>query len=193
MFENLIQLIILFVVIIDPLASFAVFAVATDTMKEGERRRTAILAILVAAVISGLVLLLGEQLLDLFNTDIQNFKVAGGVILLIFGIQMSLGMSLFEVEKKEGNSTAAIASLIATPLLTGPATISTIIITSHDYGIFSTGLAIGIVLAFSAGLLLLSGKISNKIGKMPIQVMSTIMGLITLAWGVMFIRDGLGF
>ncbi len=193
MFENLPQLIVLFVVIIDPMASFAVFAVATDPMKDDERRRTAFLAIAVAAMISGLVLVLGERLLDLFNTDIQNFKIAGGIILLIFGIQMSLGMSLFEVEKKEGSSAAAIASLIATPLLTGPATISTIIITSHDYGMASTGLAIAIVLGFSAVLLLLTARISHKIGKMPIQVMSTIMGLITLAWGVMFIRDGLGF
>jgi multiple antibiotic resistance protein len=193
MFENLPQLIVLFVVIIDPMASFAVFSVATDPMKLEERRKTALLAILVAAVLSGIVLVLGERLLDLFNTDIQNFKIAGGVILLIFGIQMSLGLSLFEVEKKEGSSTAAIASLIATPLLTGPATISTIIITSHDYGMLSTGLALVIVLAFSAGLLLLSARISHKIGKVPIQVMSTIMGLITLAWGIMFIRDGLGF
>jgi len=193
MFENLPQLIVLFVVIIDPMASFAVFAVATDPMKDDERRRTAFLAIAVAAIISGLVLFLGERLLDLFNTDIQNFKIAGGIILLIFGIQMSLGMSLFEVEKKEGSSAAAIASLIATPLLTGPATISTIIITSHDYGMMCTGLAIAIVLGFSACLLLLTARISKKIGKMPIQVMSTIMGLITLAWGVMFIRDGLGF
>ena len=193
MLENLLQLIVLFVVIIDPLASFAVFAVATDPMKDSERRRTAFLAIAVAALISGLVLFLGEQLLDIFNTDIENFKVAGGIILLIFGIQMALGMSLFKVEEKEGSSSAAIASIIATPLLTGPATISTIIITSHDYGITSTGLAIAIVLAFSAILLLLSARISHKIGKMPIQVMSTIMGLITLAWGVMFIREGLGF
>lgn len=193
MFENLPQLIVLFVVIIDPMASFAVFAVATDPMKDEERRRTALLAILVAAILCGIVLVLGERLLDLFNTDMDNFRVAGGIILLIFGVQMSLGMSLVEVEKKEGSSTAAIASLIATPLMTGPATISTIIITEHDYGMGCTGLAIIIVLAFSAGLLLLSSKISKKIGKTPIQVMSTIMGLITLAWGVMFIRDGLGF
>jgi multiple antibiotic resistance protein len=192
MLENLPQLIVLFVVIIDPMASFAVFAVATDPMREAERRRTAFLAIAVAAAISGLVLFLGERLLDLFNTDIQNFKVAGGIILLIFGVEMALGMSLFKVEEKEGSSSAAIASLIATPLLTGPATISTIIITSHDYGITSTGLAIAIVLGFSACLLLLTTKVSKRMGKMPIQVMSTIMGLITLAWGVMFIRGGLG-
>mgnify|MGYP000932208037 CR=1 FL=1 len=193
MLESLIQLIVLFMVIIDPMASFAVFAVATDPMKDNEKRRTAFLAIAVAAFISGLVLFLGERLLDIFNTDIQNFKIAGGIILLIFGIQMSLGMSLFKVEEKEGSSTAAIASVIATPLLTGPATISTIIITSHDYGVLSTGLALVIVLAFSAALLLLAARYAKRIGHMPIQVMSTIMGLITLAWGVMFIRDGLGF
>jgi len=193
MLENLIQLIVLFTVIIDPLASFAVFTVATDPMKRSERRKTAMLAILVAAVLSGLVLFLGERLLDLFNTDIESFKVAGGIILLIFGIQMSLGLSLFDVEKKEGNSSAAIASLIATPLLTGPATISTIIIASHDYGVTDTGLAIAIVLGLSAVLLFLSADISKKIGKIPIQVLSTIMGLITLAWGIMFIREGLGF
>jgi multiple antibiotic resistance protein len=162
-------------------------------MKDSEKRRTAFLAIAVAAAISGLVLFLGEQLLDLFNTDMQHFRVAGGIILLIFGIQMSLGMSLFNVHEKEGSSTAAIASVIATPLLTGPATISTIIITSHDYGVGVTGLAIVIVLALSAALLLAAGFLAKKIGHTPIQVMSTIMGLITLAWGVMFITEGLGF
>lgn len=190
MFEILIQLTILFFVIFDPLASLIVFITASANMNKKERRLTATLAVLVAASLSFLVLLFGQNLLNLFSTTVDEFRIAGGIILGILGVKMALGLPLTHMKEVKNSSGRAIASIIGTPLLTGPATITTIIISVHDYGRLLTGLAVAIVL-FLAAIIFYLSEIVNKLGKTAIQVMSTILGLITLAWGVKFVANGL--
>ncbi|MDD5331326.1 MAG: MarC family protein [Candidatus Nanoarchaeia archaeon] len=188
--ESLIQLIILFAVIFDPLASFAVFLAASSKMKPKERRKTATYAILIALGLSLAVLILGETLLKIFSTNIDEFRVAGGIILLLLGIRMALGKSLTNLESVEGNSSKAVAALIGTPLLTGPAAITAILVSMNDYGRVMTGLAVLTVL-FATGILFYQANRINKfVGHTTIQTMSTILGLITLAWGVKFIAVG---
>ncbi|MCU0613355.1 MAG: MarC family protein [Candidatus Eisenbacteria bacterium] len=191
MFDHLAQLIVLFFVIFDPLMSFAVFSALTVHLTKRERRRTAILGIVVAAFVSYAVLLFGERLLVLFNTNLNDLKIAGGVILGLLGIKMTLGQPITEGGEGNGKSGRAIAAIIGSPLLTGPAAITAIIITVHDYGRPVTALSVGIVLVFT-GLLLAQATLVNRVvGKTPIQVISTILGLITVSWAVTFIRQGL--
>ena len=192
MISKLIALLVLFFVIIDPLASFAVFFVNTKDYKKKEKIKIAIMAVAIAALLSFLVLLFGENLLAVFSTDINSFKIAGGIILLILGVNMSLGRSIVEVEKNNADSVHAIASVIATPLLTGPATIAAIIISAADYGKVLTGIAIGIILlltGISLYLTIVFHHLTEK-AKTTIQIISTMLGLITLAWGVNYIITG---
>jgi multiple antibiotic resistance protein len=191
MFATIVKLVVLFFVIFDPLMSFAVFFTATEHMKKKERGRTAMQAIMVAAVLSFAVLIFGESLLEAFNTNLSDLKVAGGIILGILGVKMALGQSITEDKGMENKSAQAIGSIIGTPLLTGPAAITAIIISTHDYGAPVTGLSIGIVLVMTAVLFSMASAINRLVGKTAIQVMSTILGVITLAWGVMFVREGL--
>jgi multiple antibiotic resistance protein len=190
--ESLVQLVILFTVIIDPLSSFAVFTASTAAMTPAEKRRTALYAVLAAAAMSYAILFIGAPLLSLFSVSISDFKIAGGIILAIFGVQMTLGQSLGG-KIKEGASVPATAAIIATPLLTGPAAITAIIAAVNDSGMLVTGLAVTIVMGITAVMFSLPTSVVNRIGKTPIQFMSVIMGMITLAWGIRFIKDGLGF
>ena len=192
MLENLLQLIILFLVIFDPFASFAVFYVATSNMDKRERNKTAAWALLVAGVLSYGVLFFGQNLLNLFSTTIEDFKVAGGIILVLLGINMALGYSLTNIDKIKNNSAIAIAAIIGTPMLTGPAAITSIIVSVKDYGIIISGAAVTIVLAFTGILFYSNSRLSKFMGRTAIQVMSTILGLVTVAWGVKFVRAGLG-
>jgi multiple antibiotic resistance protein len=193
MLEALVQLVILFTVIIDPLSSFAVFTSSTASMTAEEKKRTARYAVLAAAIMSYAVLLVGEPLLRLFSVSISDFKIAGGIILAIFGVQMTLGQSMGQNGVKQGTSVPAVAAIIATPLLTGPAAITAIIGAVHDQGMLVTAIAVTIVMAITAVMFSLPTRVINKIGKTPIQFASVIMGMITLAWGIRFIKDGLGF
>ncbi len=185
------QLVVLFFVIIDPITSFAVFFVLTGDKTDAERMRAATLALAVAAALAFIVLLLGSLLLRVFSTTIEDLRVAGGIILLILGVQMALGMS-FPGGDPAGNhrSVQAIASIIATPFLSGPATITAIIISENDFGLLATGVAVGIVLGITAGLFLLGTRLNRFIPRTPVQIMSTVLGIITIAWGVNYIRTG---
>ncbi len=191
MVDPFLQLLILFFVIFDPLASFVIFTVATSSMAEKERQRTATIAVMVAATLSFLVLLLGEGLLELFTMTIQEFQVAGGIVLGILGLKMVLGQSLLDVDKVKGDSSWAIASIIGTPLLTGPAAIMSIIVSASNYGKIVTGLALGIVLVGTAILFYNAKRANRVLGKTMIQVISTILGLITLTWGVKYVLQGI--
>ncbi len=192
MIGNLISLIILFFVIYDPLLSIPFFLNATKNMDKKERFKTATLAILVASIISIAVLFSGIRLLHLFNTNLDDFKVAGGIVLGLLGVKMVLGIPITEIEKGDNKSISGVAVIIGTPLLSGPAAITTIIISVSDYGLLTTGIAITLVLALTGILLYSAAKLLQFLGETTIQVSTTMMGLITLSWGVMFVRGGLG-
>ena len=192
MVEPFFQLLILFFVIFDPLASFVLFTVATSSMQEKERKRTALIAVMVAAGISFLVLLFGQGLLQLFSMNMTEFQVSGGIVLGVLGLKMVLGYSLVDVEKVKGDSSWAIASIIGTPLLTGPAAIMSIIVSASDYGKIVTGLAVGIVLLGTVILFYNTKRLNVILGRTTVQVISTILGLITLAWGVKYVLQGIG-
>lgn len=193
MLSGLLELTILFFVIFDPLMSFAVFFTATEKMSRELKNKTAFLAILVAFSLSFSVLLLGENFLKFFSTNIKDLKVAGGIILSILGIKMALGQPIETTKEIDDKSARAIATIIGTPLLTGPAAITTILISVNDYGKLTTAIAITIVLLLTALLFYLAAILNKLIGKTAIQIISTILGIISLTWGVMFIRSGLGF
>lgn len=191
MIETLLSLIVLFFVIFDPPMSLSVFTTATSNLEQKERNVIAQIAILVAGTLSLLVLLLGENLLFLFNTNIDEFKIAGGIILGILGVKMVLGESITDTSNLKNNSSRGIAAIIGTPLLTGPAAITAIMVSSVDYGRFLTGLAVLIVLIITGIIFLFSNFFNRILGKTAIQILTTILGMINICWGVNFIASGI--
>ena len=191
MLENLLGLFVLFFVIFDPFMSLSVFTVATANMDRRERNVIAGIAVLVAGVLSLLVLLLGENLLLIFNTNINEFKIAGGLILGILGIKMVLGQSITNTSELKNNSARGIAAIIGTPLLTGPAAITAIMVSSVDYGRFVTGLAVLLVLIVTGVIFFFAHIFDKLMGKTAIQILTTILGMINICWGVSFVSTGI--
>src|SRR5574344_1509332 len=113
MMTKLFQLIILFFVIFDPIASLGVFFSQTKKMDAPNRRKTAILAVSTAAFISYTFLIFGQNVIVFFGSTMTDFKIASGIILGILGIQMVLGNTL-STESDVSKSSNAVAALIAT-------------------------------------------------------------------------------
>ncbi len=190
--DSLLKLTILFFVIFDPLASMLVFFSATGGMEPRERMKTAFMSIFVAASISYVFLFFGEKTIYLFGVTMNDFKAASGIILNILGIKMISGLSFTQEDMMKKTSSHAIASIIGTPLLTGPAAITTIIISVRDYGKAATGASIAIVLVLTAVLFIMSSKLKKVLNETTIRVLTTFLGLVTISWGVKFIREALG-
>ena len=190
--------------IVNPLAIVPFFIHYTQGFSYPQRRRTIQVASFSVFCVIAACALLGLQILDFFNISLQSFQVGGGMLLLISAMNM-LNAQPAEAkpsthELEDGAEKAAMGASIAVvpltiPLLTGPATISTMVIyadkTRHwwelavlvGYGVV-IGLAVWV--AFS-----LSGRIAKVLGKTGINVMTRLMGLILAALAVEVMSDGL--
>jgi len=180
----------LLIVIMDPLVSMAAFLSMTNDLEKKQRNMVATKAVVVAAVPFALFLIFGNVLLDIMRVDIQTFKAAGGLILVLLGVQLSLGVSFRKKESEDQHDVSAIASVIGTPLITGPATISATIMLANEFGRSVTAIA-GVAALLVIWVILMAGSMVYRyLGVTGIRVLSTMMGLVTIAWGVAFIKQG---
>ena len=185
--QEILQSFILLLVIMDPLVSMSVMLSLIKKNDGDKIRKIAFKAVMVAAIVFFIFAIGGDTALKILGVDLDSFKVAGGIVLTLLGIQMVLGISF---KKEERQDLSEIAVVIGTPIITGPATIATSIILLKEEGMISTliaGTAALIVVLLS---LLLVRPITNLLGESGMKVLSTMMGIVTIAWGVQFILSG---
>jgi len=185
--NSIIDAFILLLVIMDPVASMPAFLSTIRWMKPRQARKIALKAVLVAAFVFYLFAFGGDFVLKLLNVSLDSFRVAGGIILAILGIQMVMGISF----PKKGENISQSAVIIGTPLISGPAVITTAIILSGTMGVLPTSLAGGLALAVMYAFLMLAIPLSRLLGMSGLKVLSTMMGIVTMAWGIQFIITGI--
>jgi multiple antibiotic resistance protein len=175
-------------VIIDVIGTLPVFLSLTRDLSPSERRRSANTALIVAGTLMLIFLAVGLQALHLLHIELSSFKIAGGIILGILGVQLVLGKEVTGPAATGYNSAALI---IGTPLITGPGTITTIIILTEAHGRALVLAAIVANLLVCWLMLMGSGAIARILGANVIQVLSRVMGLLLLAIAVQYVLDGI--
>ncbi|MBN2127365.1 MAG: MarC family protein [Candidatus Diapherotrites archaeon] len=180
-----IQAFILLLVIMDPIVSLGALLSFTTDNKE-DKKKIAVKSVLVAGTVFLVFALSGDFLLQLLGVSIDSFKAAGGIILILLGIQMAMGFSFPKKEEK----ISEISVVIGTPLISGPATITTTILLVKESGLMIT-LGAGLIALFVVLItLLLSKQIDKLIGHSGMRVVSTMLGIVTIAWGIQFLFTG---
>ena len=191
--------------IVNPLAIVPFFIHYTQGFSAAQRRATIRTAALASFCVIAACALLGLQILEFFNISLQSFQVGGGMLLLISAMNM-LNAQPAEAkpltnELEEGVEKAAAGSSIAVvpltiPLLTGPASMSTVVIYADRAQTIWQQLALvgyGVVIALATALCFsLADPIARVLGKTGINVMTRLMGLILAALAVEVMADGLG-
>ena len=202
---DLIKPLITLLAIVNPLAIVPFFIHYTQGFTDGQRRRTVMVAAFSAFVVIGVSALLGLQLLGFFGISIASFQVGGGMLLLISSLNMlNAQPAEAKTNKEEIRATEVKASLGASiavvpltiPLLTGPATMSTMVIYAEKTRHFwELGVLVGygVVIGLATGIAFsLAEPIARVLGKTGINVMTRLMGLILAALAVEVMADGLG-
>ena len=187
MIAEIIKIGLLLIAILDPFLATPPFVAMTRKMKNKERTRILLEAIVIAGIILIVSLLLGSLILDFFGITIPSFKVAGGIVLFIVGLRLVLGYDIIEHKKEK----STIALLLGTPLLAGPAAITTIILMTHDYGYIESFLGLLLSLVATYAIMFLGSKLVRAVGKKGVTIFSRVMGLILAAFAIEFIRTGL--
>lgn len=187
---------------IGPIDAATVFATLTATGTLEHKRSMAIRATLIASVILVTFALIGESLLASLGISLAALRTAGGILLLLMGIDMvfarsSGGTSTTDEEEREAISKQDISIFpIATPLIAGPGSMgAAILLMANTEGdltqqvIIVTSLLA--ILLLTGIALLLASKIHRLLGVTGMYVISRIMGVLLSALAVQFILDGI--
>jgi multiple antibiotic resistance protein len=199
---DLLKPLIALLAIVNPIGVLPFFIHFTANLSREQRRRTIRVSAFSAFVVIAVSAVAGLKVIEFFGISLASFQVGGGCLLLISSLAM-LNAQPAETkpgdldegqEKVDAGASIAVVPLTI-PLLTGPATISTMVIyaekTRHlwELGVLvGYGVVIGLVtwLVFSA-----SGRIAKVLGRTGINVMTRLMGLILAAMAVELLADGL--
>jgi multiple antibiotic resistance protein len=190
--------------IVNPLAIVPFFIHYTQGFSREQRRRTIAISSFSAFVVIAVSALAGLHILDFFGISLASFQVGGGMLLLTSALNM-LNAQPAEAkptthEMEDGAAKAAMGASIAVvpltiPLLTGPATMSTVVIYAEKAKTFwqlSTLVGYGVVIGLATALCFaMAQPIARVLGKTGINVMTRLMGLILAALAVEVMSDGL--
>lgn len=175
-------------VIMDVLGNVPIFWMLSNKLNSKQRKISINKAIMVASLVLLSFLFLGEHILNFFGITIHSFKVAGGIIILIVGLEMVLGLHHHKEKKYEKYEFAIVP--LATPLITGPGVITTIILLTQSVGLWITLIASLVNLGLSWVFLTYSDFIFKFLGRQGAEIMSRLMGLILAAIAIGFITSG---
>jgi multiple antibiotic resistance protein len=199
---DLMKPLIALLAIVNPIGVVPFFIHFTHGLTREQRARTMQISAFTAFLVIAFSAVAGLRIIEFFGISIASFQVGGGLLLLISALQMlnaqpaetrPTDMSEGEEKLDAGSSIAVVPLTI--PLLTGPATISTMVIYAERTRywwelaiLVGYGLVVGIAvyLAFLA-----SGRIARLLGRTGINIMTRLMGLILAALAVEIMADGL--
>ena len=190
--------------IVNPLAIVPFFIHYTQGFDQAQRRHTVWVSSFSAFVVIAISAVAGLHILEFFGISLASFQVGGGLLLLTSALNM-LNAQPAEAktnthELEDGAEKAAMGASIAVvpltiPLLTGPATMSTVVIYADKAKTFwqlGTLVGYGVVVALATALCFsLAEPIARFLGKTGINVMTRLMGLILAALAVEVMTDGL--
>ncbi|MCX7276995.1 MAG: NAAT family transporter [Burkholderiales bacterium] len=190
--------------IVNPLAIVPFFIHYTQSFSAAQRKRTIWVSSFSVFVVIAVSALLGLQILDFFNISLASFQVGGGLLLMTSSLNM-LNAQPAEAksnadEIQDASERAAVGSSIAVvplaiPLLTGPASMSTVVIyadRAKSFWQLMTLVGYGVVIGLATALCFaLAQPIARILGKTGINVMTRLMGLILAALAVEVMAEGL--
>ena len=133
---------------------------------------------------------LGKAVFLLLGIEVADFLVAGGLVLLALSVKDLVGGKLFETPVGAGGDTAGVVPL-GTPLVVGPAVLTTLLLLIDQYNALLVVLAFMLNLAFAWLVFNQSDRIARFLGKGGVAATAKIASLLLAAIAVKMIRQGI--
>ena len=174
-------------VAMDAVGVLPIFISFTKGMKRTERKQVVRDSILTGFVVSLGFLAVGKLIFTVIGVSIPDFKVAGGIILLIIAVHDLL---LPEKKRSIDGGTVGIVPL-GVPLIVGPAVLTTIIISVDAYGYIPTITSLIVNLVFAWWVFSRADLLLRLLGEGGTKGLAKVVSLLLAAIAVMMIRKGI--
>jgi multiple antibiotic resistance protein len=143
-------------------------------------------SILTAIIVSFLFMALGELIFRILGITTDDFKIAGGIVLLVFAVRdlVHSGEERMKPDIKVG------VVPIGVPLIVGPAVLTNILLLADHFGVVPTLVALVLNLFIVWITLINAERIINVVGKGGIIGIAKVMALLLASIAIMMIRIG---
>lgn len=158
-----------------------------ESVPDKERKHIARQSVITAFLVGTLFLFLGNFIFSLLGIKLEDFMIAGGILLLILSIS-----DILRVKEKELTISDTLGVVpIGTPLLAGPATLTTLIILAGNYGYPIVIFSLSLNLLIAWVMLEKAEFVIKFMGIHGIKAFAKVMALLLSAIAVSLIKKGL--
>jgi multiple antibiotic resistance protein len=174
--------------ILNPISVLPTFLTLTEDMEPDERHRIVRNSCITVLIIALILAIGGNYILSFFSVGIPGLEIGGGVLLMSIAVEMLGGLP--RTKSFESHDEVAIVP-IATPLLVGPGTMTTIIVLSATVSIVALVVSILIVTIATYLLLRYSEVLVRVLGVNGTRALGRFMTIIIAAFAAQLIYAGL--
>jgi len=186
--------------LVDPFAALPTFLAITEGDVPAVRRRTARKGALTALIVLSAFAFAGEEIFRLFGITLPAFELAGGVVLLLIGLDM---LEAKRSPTQESHEEAAEAALkedagivpLGIPMLAGPGAITSVmVLVGQAQTRWQMVAILGSIFITAAICYLVLGnsdRVARALGETGVRILVRIMGLLLVALAVQYFVNGM--
>ncbi|MCV6824341.1 MULTISPECIES: MarC family protein [Halocynthiibacter] len=190
-----------FFAIMNPFVNLPIFMALTSDLSVAQQRTLAVKITLFSAIMCGVILVMGQQIIGFFGINVDQFRIAGGAVLAHIAWTMLNGGNIAShhgtgEEKQQQTDLSGLAFYPTTfPIIVGPGTIATLIIyagnTTDRIELLTLAGVVGVILLMLFIVLYFASFFGKALTSTMRVIMTRLMGMILLAIAVEMIVDGL--
>ena len=176
-------------VAMDAIGVLPILLPLTQDMEVRERRRVIWLAVLTALGLGLGFVAIGKGIFLFLGIEVADFLIAGGLILLLLAAKDLITGKMMEAEASVGADMIGVVPL-GTPLVVGPAVLTTLLILIDLYSIVIVIVSFIINLAIAWLLFAQANRVVAFLGQGGVRATSKVVGLFLAAIAIKMIRQG---
>ncbi len=174
-------------VAVDAVGTLPIFISLTAEMPAQVKKRIMTQSMVTALCLALAFMFLGKALFAFLGITMADFMVAGGAVLFCIAI---LDILVPGKARRIPPQDVGIVP-IGTPLIAGPAVLTTSLMLIGQYGVMATCIALVMNIVFAGLLFAVGGRIMSVLGEGGMKAGSKVMSLLLAAIAVMMIRKGI--
>lgn len=176
-------------VAVDSLGNIPIFVSLTSGLNIKQKKRVIIESIVTATVIAFVFMFIGKFILRIMGVTVSDFKVAGGILLLVISINLLL------LGKRTGSMFSSLKDVgifpLGTPLITGPAVLTTTLMMVDSFGLIPTFWSVLLNMIIAWLFLKYADTFIRLMGDAAIRAFSKVAYILLASIAVMMIRKGI--
>lgn len=189
--------------IVSPFSAIPLFLSFIDSkgLNKVNSNNVAKYAVMTAFLVLAVSSFVGDVVLSFFGISIPSFMVGAGIVLLLMALSMlqakqeNIRQNIDELNEIDAHKVFGVVPL-GIPILAGAGSISSVIIWSYNIDLSTSGFVyrlfpIAIVCLLTYLILILSGNIIKYCGKVGINILTRLMGLLLATLAIEIMSKGL--